>query len=161
MRAMPIHLWHQATINHMINHHEWQCMIILWGKWHDRDDRHIYTYEQRKSMISYIYPDLIIKWISDYDDNQARFDELDRITNQYNEWQDILYRWWSEEDTIYYTNVGRNTKIIDRTNIQITKPISATQVRKRIEEGLDLDGWIDPKIQKIVKELYSQNISII
>lgn len=161
MRACPMHLWHQAVIEQMIKYHKWNCMIILWGRWHEFDARHIFDFEERRRIIWQKYDNIHIDGVRDCGSNDERLANLDKVIwNIYDgDLWNVLYRGWCPEDVIYFTENNRQTKTLDRFDGS-TPVISATQVRARLADWLDLDGYIDTELQEYIRNLYQNKFTL-
>lgn len=161
MRACPLHLWHQEVLKQMIKYHKWNCMLILWWKWHEFDHRHIFDYEDRKWIVKKLFEELDINGIEDTCSNQIRLANLDKIIKQKYNWDlsKVTYRWGCQEDVNYFIDNNRTVQTLNRFDGS-TPVISATQVRERLHKWEDLDWYIDPKIQKHIRELYDHKVKL-
>jgi hypothetical protein len=108
--------------------------------------RYLFSYCERRQLIKKLFPQLKIVGLADFFNLKewlAALDDLLSVAFPLKSKEDFIFLTGSDEDVNYLVGHGYQTKSFDR---QLRGDISATEVRRRLVEGLDLDGLINPLI---------------
>ena len=157
-RFQPLHLWHQKIIDTMIkNHGIDNILLVLWSVGLPQSFVNPFNYTERKNLIRKIFPDLSIVWIADVKTDDEWMDLLeDLIITKFWSWfKDIVFYWWSRDDTRYYQNRNLQCEIIDRF-IWECWHISASIIRERLLKAEDLSWFVDERIIQDVQKMFEK-----
>ena len=162
-RMNPIHLGHEAVINHMIETCGAKKSTIIIGSSNASTSlRHFFSYSERRQLIKQLYPDLTIVGLPDYptDDEwlMALYDLVYAIagTNQPGR---VMFFGGTQEDLQWYADSEHTIEMMDRFS-GVTPIVSATQVRDNLIQQQSLDGLLNPTIIAPVQDLFKQRWDI-
>lgn len=155
-RLNPIHLWHEAVINAMLQKYGTDCLLVLWSANHEQSLRHFFSYEERKILVRKLYPDIKIAPLPDFGNDtewlSALDDLIDNTFHTYTE-RRVLFFWGCREDVSFFENDGRNIEVMNRFD-GTTPLVSATEVRDALITWRSLDGLVNPTIKWDILDLF-------
>lgn len=130
-RASPIHTWHESVKQTMIRDWWKDCMAVLWSINEKLSWRHMFSYKERAKFINMIFPELLVQWIPDFDNDDDWIFTLDQIIKSRYDWdiKNVVFYWWCDEDIAYLLDRGRKCKIVNRFDGINSPKISATEIR--------------------------------
>ncbi len=162
-RFAPPHIGHQMIIDKMISEFGIGNSIIMVGSSNAYNTRTPYTFDERKTMISAIYPKIKIIPIPDMKAHLLKFDgttdalwlsKLKIIENEMG--GKFIFLGGSEEDLKVLAKMFETNVLINR--VQNGLNISATEVRRAMDNN-DLDkvrGMLDPKVYTLALHNYKK-----
>lgn len=159
-RFSPLHLGHEKIIQNMIDDCGIDnCVVLIGSANATLRFRTPFDYKTRNRWIRRIFPDLRLGPIGDFaGDDRQWFLMLDDILQLsfpgVNVQNDITFYGGKEEDVNFYYNCGRQVKIVDRNVL----PISATNVRRLLLLGEEIESIVNPKIASEVKEIFNKQV---
>lgn len=160
-RFQPIHVGHQKIIDEMIEMCGIDSCIVMIGSSNTHDNKNIFTYKERASLIKELYPNLKIVSLPDQVHDACWYQQVEDVfTAIFNKTinsddDNVTFFGGSSEDTYYVHDANwTNTHIVDRLEL----PISATFVRKCLAENdlISLKPCINEKILYTVLDYYSK-----
>lgn len=159
-RMNPIHLGHEAVIDHMIETCGLENSTIILGSANAAPSmRHFFSYVERRNFIRTLYPDIRILGIPDFPRDEdwvmALADIAESIIGKENV-NSARFFGGSDYDVRLYVSAKHSVKIIDRFS-GATPVISATEVRDRLLHKESLDGLLNPKISPDVQKLFHEH----
>lgn len=162
-RMNPIHLGHEAVINHMIETCGVKNSTLIIGSSNASTSmRHFFSYSERRQLIRQLYPHLTVVGLPDYptDDEWllALYDLVHAIAGT-NQPGHVTFFGGTQEDLRWYADTKHTIKMMDRFS-GVTPIVSATQVRDNLIQQQSLDGLLNPKIITHVQDLFQQRWDI-
>ena len=154
-RVCPLHLGHQAVLDAMIKKFGIKnCLLVIGSSNAPLTMRNLFSYAERKGFVEKIYPDLRVVPISDYPTDAEWILALDDVL-QFGglDPREVTFFGGCAEDIEFFLEAGRKCEIMNRFDGSTPK-ISATEVRDALVEGRSLDGLLDLRIVKDVKEAF-------
>lgn len=157
-RMNPIHLGHEAVINHMIERYGSEHSVIVIGSSNAPTSlRHFFSYTERRDFIRQLYPDITIIGLPDYptDDEwlRALYDIAEAVTRS-DQKSKITFFGGAEDEVKWYKEAGHTVEILDRFN-GTTPIVSATQVRDHLIHGQSLEGLVNHKLIVPIEQLFA------
>lgn len=130
---------------------------MLWSVGLLESEKNPLNYTERKEIIRKIFPNITIVWIADVKTDDEWMDLLeDLIRTKFKVWlSDVLFYWWSRDDTRYYHERNLKCEIVDR-NIWECWHVSASIVRDRIKKWENLSWLVDEKIIEEVEKIFKE-----
>jgi nicotinamide mononucleotide adenylyltransferase len=160
-RMNPIHLGHEAVIDHMIKTcGEANCTLILGSANAPTSMRQFFSYTERRGLIRKLYPTLRLVGMPDYPTNDewlvALHDTIESIAGT-SKPREIMF--FTGDDDYYVTKLWRNAgyqvTVLNRFD-GTTPVVSATEVRDCLLHDKPLDGLLNPKVIPDVERLFRQ-----
>lgn len=155
-RCNPLHLGHEAVIDRMIAEHGGRCLLIIGSSNVMLSARDPFSYDERKSFVQMLYPDLRIAPLPDYPTDAERLQKLDAIIQTYfpdASRDQIVFRAGAEEEVSRLVDDGRQIRIVDRFSGE-TPIVSATQVREALARGESIAGMVNELLLEKIQESY-------
>ncbi len=155
-RMSPIHLGHEAIIRKMIEDVGVSNSCLVLGSSNaPMSFRNFFSYEERRSLIKKIFPDIGIVGIPDYPTDSEWLLALDDIlkfaAQPYSD--NIVFYGGCEEDIRFFIETGREVRLLNRFD-GTTPKISATEVRDALSKGRSLDGFLNPVILEDIRRMF-------
>jgi nicotinamide mononucleotide adenylyltransferase len=158
-RFSPLHLGHEAVIKSMLKTHGYKnSVLVIGGSNHIVDERHPFSYNDRRNIIAHRYPKMAVVGIPDYESDADWLTALLDITNlkANSDYTDVVFYAGCAEDVKLLTDKGFTTKIFDRDSGLKTPIVSATEVRELLLKAHDIDKLVDPRVSGLIKSLYEK-----
>jgi cytidyltransferase-like protein len=154
-RFSPLHLGHEAVINHMIEECGLDgCMVILGSSNNQMSFRHLFSYEERRSFLEKIFPGLKIIGLPDYSSDHEWLLALNDILSFGGvDVDQAVFFGGCEEDIYFFLEYGKKCQLMNRFNGETPK-ISATEVRDALIQGRTLSGLVNPLVEEDVKNSF-------
>lgn len=166
-RFSPFHKGHQETLRRVIERHGINHVLVLIGSTNTRNSRTPYTFEQRKTMIQNLFPDVRIMPLPDGKANLMYFDGstnemwLDNVEKIQNDLKESFVFYGGKKEDLEILAERFPTEIIMDRNIDPN--LSSTNIRKAMDENdlTVLEKYLDPNIIPLAitgyKEFRNQN----
>lgn len=162
-RMNPIHLGHEAVINHMVKTCGAKNSTAIIGSSNASTSlRHFFSYSERRQLIKQLYPQLNVVGLPDYptdDEWLLALNDLMHAIAGTSKPGEVIFFGGTHEDVRWFLDAKHTVKIIDRFS-GATPVVSATQVRDHLIQGQSLDGLLDPQIITPVQDLFKQRWDI-
>ncbi len=138
-RFCPFHLGHKSIVDKMVSKFGLENILLIIGSSTSRNPRTPYTFEQRREMINFLYPEIKIIPLPDsepkltffrHDTNEIWLKELEAIENQMD--SDFTFVGGGAEDLEVLSRVFETEILVERKN---GLDISATSIRNAFDEG--------------------------
>ena len=156
-RMCPMHIGHQAIISQMIEDCGVENCIIFVGSSNAKISWRVpFSYRDRSRWAKRLFKGIRIVGMPDLEGNdQAWLEMLDDYINAIFPGKSPIFYGGSTEDIVFfYENGSRKVKIVDRKDI----PITATNVRILMLQGLSISDVVDKRIEKEVREVFTSNM---
>ena len=158
-RLSPLHIGHEKIIDKMIEYCGLEnCIVFIGSSASPLSWRVLFSYNDRERWLRRLYgkdirivgmPDVLLsdtQWLEMLDDYiNAIFPEEKDV---------VFYGGCSEDVRFFYEHGRRKVNIVNREEL----PVSATQVREMLLQGMDISGVVNPKIAKEVKEVFHKQL---
>ena len=152
-RFAPLHKGHQQIINKLIEDFGVKYSLIIIGSSTSYNNRTPYTLEERKIMISTIYPNLEIAEFADINNYSEHFFDstlelwLEKLKTMQNIYHAQFVFYGGSSKDIDYLEKEFKTNVVVNRNITPVK-ISATTIRKLLEnyKYKELEKYLDKRI---------------
>ncbi len=156
-RFNPIHLGHASVIEKMLEQHGVENSLVIIGSSNTPQSlRHFFSYEERKSFIKKLFPNIKLVGLPDYANDSAWFSALeDILTLGGMELSKTMFFGGSKEDIRFFEDAGYETEIINRFEGTHAR-ISATEVRDALMLNKSLDGLVHDHIQADLKKMFGE-----
>lgn len=154
-RFSPLHLGHEAVIKAMLRSHGYKNSVLaIGGSNHDMDERHLFSYHDRRNIIGSRYPLLSIVGIPDYEYDADWMTALLDILALKGHYDSVMFYAGCNEDVQYFIDRGFTCKVLNRYDGSRSPVVSATQVRTALLQGTSLKGLVNPQISDLIKERF-------
>lgn len=158
-RMNPLHLGHEAVINHMIATCGAERSVILIGSANAPTSlRHFFSYSERREFIRTLYPTIHLAGLPDYPTDEewlrALYDIIEAIAGT-NQTGNITFFGGANDDLTWYKQAGHTVTVLDRFN-GTTPVVSATEVRDQLIHGGSLEGKLNPQLIQPVQQLFQK-----
>ncbi|MEI6378545.1 MAG: hypothetical protein WCO55_02715 [Candidatus Falkowbacteria bacterium] len=154
-RFNPIHTAHEQVIGDMIKEFGVKNSLVLIGSANAPISlRHFFSYEERRSFIKTIFPELKVVSLPDFGNDQEWLLALDDIIRLSGATQTIFFG-GCKEDVSTLIDGGKECRIFNRFD-GTTPKISATEIRDCLIYGRSLDGLVNPQIADTIQKLFAQ-----
>ena len=149
-RFQPIHLGHQSIIDQAYQKAD-QVLILISSSQESRTDKNPLTFEERKALVSKLYPDAIILPLKDIGvgNNSLWGDYVYQTILDYGYHPDIFVTGEEERRLNWFQNHPMDTITVSRSTI----PISSTLIRENISNKEVLKQYIDSRILEDILSL--------
>lgn len=140
-RFNPLHRGHEAVIDRMIAEHGDHCLLIIGSSNVTLSAHDPFSYDERKSFVQMLYPDVRIVPLPDYPTDAEWLQKLDESIQSFFpdiSREQIIFRAGATEEVSRLVDDGREIHIVDRFSGQ-TPVISATQVRDALMRGESIE----------------------
>lgn len=154
-RFNPVHIGHEKVITQMFKECGSENSLIVIGSSSAHPSlRHFFSYDERKSFIKALYPDVRVVGIPDYPGDPEWLGALDDIlrVGGMNP-SEVTFYGGCEEDVAFFLNDGRKCSFVNRFDGSSPK-ISATELRDALIHTRSLDGLLNPSLHTRVKDLF-------
>lgn len=156
-RFNPLHLGHEAVIDRMIAEHGDACLLVLWSSNVTLSAHDPFSYDERKSFVQMLYPDLRIAPLPDYPTDAERLQKLDESIQSFfpdADKDNIIFWTGAEEEVSRLVDDARQIRIVDRRSGE-TPIVSATQVREALVRGESIGWLVNEVLREKINELYA------
>ncbi len=155
-RFCPVHTGHEAVINNMLGEcGADNCLLVLGSANAPMSLRNLFSYEERRSFLKIIYPQIKVIGIPDYSTDAEWMLALDDIISIGGISKDkTVFFGGCEEDIHFFFEFERKCQLINRFDGSTPK-ISATEVRDALIQERSLDQLINPVLASEVKRTFA------
>jgi cytidyltransferase-like protein len=155
-RFNPIHAGHEKVINEMLEHFGTERSRIVIGSANSPQSlRHFFSYEERRSLIKTIFPDICTLPLGDFatsdDEWMLALDDL-LISSGMDPKKTVFYG-GCEEDIAFFIKRERMHHILNRFD-GTTPKVSATEIRDGLIHDRTLNGFLNTAIEERVRNLF-------
>lgn len=156
-RFNPIHVGHVSIIEKMLELYSPDNTLVIIGSSNTPQSlRHFFSYEERRSLIKKIFPDIRLVGLPDYADDKTWLYALNDILKLANiDVNNTIFFGGSNEDIRFFNDAGYNVEIVNRFEGPNAR-ISATEVRDALMLGKPLLGLVHSEIQSDLEELFKK-----
>ncbi len=155
-RFCPMHLGHEAIIRKMLDESE-NPVIVIGSSNNSPSMRHFFSYEERRSVIKKVFPEIPIVGLPDYSNDAAwlvALDDILRVTGA-DPATSVTFFGGCEEDVRFFFEAGRACLLTNRFDGSTPK-ISATEVRDALIHDRSLENLLNPAVAGDVKALFTE-----
>ena len=155
-RFNPIHLGHERVINSMLKEYGINNSLLIIGSSNaDLSLRHFFSYDERRTFIKTIYPDIKLIGIPDYHTDETWLTALDDCLQIANfDPKQTVFWGGCDEDVSFFINTNRQVQIVNRFEKDYLK-ISATEIRDCLYRERPLNHLVNPKIEKDLRSRFA------
>lgn len=157
-RLNPIHNGHVNIINHMLETMGPNNCLVLLGSCNNPPSLHnIFNYQQRKSMLQMIFPDVNVIGMPDFPGNNvAWFSYLSDLLKLHLGSQvsiDLTFFGGSFADVFYAVDAGYKTDIFNRYS---SKKYSSSEVKDRLILGKPIDDLVPTEVEMFIVQNFQE-----
>lgn len=154
-RFSPLHLGHEFIINRMLEKYDYSnCQIVLGSCNNPLDERHLFSYKDRREFIKEIYPNIDIIGLADHkSDEEWLCMLLDLVTLMGCRKHEVEFFSGYEQDVVKLIDARYTCTITNRYDGS-TPLVSATQVRETLVHGGSLKKLVNPKLIDLVSSKF-------
>lgn len=156
-RFNPLHAGHEAVLNEMLAQFGVERSRVIIGSANTSQSlRHFFSYEERRSFIKEIFPDIRIMPLGDMGNDDEWMTALDDLLLSSGiAPEKVVFFGGCEEDINFFLDRNRKYHILNRFD-GTTPKISATEIRDGLIHDRSLDGFINPQVEPMVRSLFKK-----
>lgn len=155
-RFNPVHVGHEAVISEMLRlFGPVRSRVIIGSANAAQSLRHFFSYEERRSLIKTIFPDIRTMPLGDFSSSDEEWmialDDL--LASSGMDPAKTIFFGGCEEDIQFFLKLNRKCYILNRFD-GTTPKVSATEVRDSLIHNRPMNNFLNPCIEEKVRSLF-------